>query len=77
MFWVADETGGEAVLAAEAKEAFPRLVERVRTRYSLQYRTPESKSGTFRRVEVRLSSAAKLRYPDSKVKARRGYYAHE
>jgi VWFA-related protein len=77
VFWIASETGGEAVVSSAATQAFPDLVARIRVRYSLQYRAPVATRGQFRRVEVRLAPAARLKYPDAKVLARRGYYARE
>jgi hypothetical protein len=38
VFWIASETGGEAVISSAATQAFPDLVARIRIRYSLQYR---------------------------------------
>jgi hypothetical protein len=77
VFWIASETGGEAVISSAAAQAFPDLVARIRIRYSLQYRAPVATRGQFRRVEVRLAPAARLKYPDAKVLARRGYYVRE
>lgn len=74
IFQIAEETGGEAVRADRAGSAFPQMVERIRTRYSLHYRTPPDVSG-FRRVQVELTPAARLRYPGAEVRARKGYRA--
>jgi VWFA-related protein len=77
VFWIASETGGEAVVSSAATQAFPDLVARIRVRYSLQYRAPAATRGEFRRVQVSLAPAARMKYPDAKVLARRGYYASE
>ncbi len=42
VFHLAEETGGEAVKAEKAGESFRQMIERIRTRYILQYRAPES-----------------------------------
>jgi VWFA-related protein len=77
VFWMAAETGGEAVVSAAATTAFPDLVARVRVRYSLQYLAPPAKPGEFRKVEVNVTPAIRLKYPGVKVLARRGYYVRE
>jgi hypothetical protein len=76
VFKIADETGGEAVKAEKSAEVFPEMIERIRTRYGMQYRTPEGAQG-FRHVRVELSPEAKLKYPDAVVRARKGYYANK
>lgn len=77
VFWIASETGGEAVISAAATQAFPDLVARIRVRYSLQYRAPVAKAGEFRRVDVSLTPAARMKNPNAKVLARRGYYVRD
>jgi VWFA-related protein len=74
VFKIADETGGDALKADRADEAFPQIVERIRTRYNLVYRAPEGKPGEFREIRVVLSPAARQRYPGAEVRSRRGYY---
>lgn len=74
VFKISEETGGEAVTANKAGEAFARMIERIRTRYSLAYRKPEGAKG-FRRISVELSPSARLRYPQAALRARRGYQA--
>ena len=61
VYYIAEETGGEAVKSLDASAAFPQMVERIRTRYSLHYKTPPGVGGEFRNVRVELSPAAKLR----------------
>jgi VWFA-related protein len=75
VFRIAEETGGEAVTANKAGEAFDRMIERIRTRYVLQYRMPENANG-FRNIRVELTPAAKMRYPTAEIRARKGYYAN-
>ena len=74
VFSVAGRTGGEAVKAERADQAFPEMLGRLRSRYSLAFALPaEAKPGTFRRVRVELSAAAKRRYPKAQLRARGGY----
>jgi VWFA-related protein len=75
VFKLAEQTGGEAVESRRAKEAFHAMIDRIRSRYSLQYHAPDAQPGAFRRVRVELTAAARKRYPDAMVKARAGYYA--
>jgi VWFA-related protein len=77
VFWISEETGGEAVVSSEAAQAFPDMVARIRVRYSLQYRAPASKPGEFREIDVKLTPAAKLQHPQAVVRARRGYYVRD
>ena len=59
--------------ADEAGRAFNRMIERIRTRYSIHYKQPESGNTGFRKIEVELTPSAKLRYPRAQVNARKGY----
>jgi VWFA-related protein len=77
VFKLSEETGGEAVESRRAKEAFQTMIDRIRSRYSLQYPAPEAPAGAFRRVRVELTPEARKRFPDAVVKARAGYYALE
>jgi VWFA-related protein len=74
VFRIAEETGGEAVKAEKAAAAFAGMIERIRTRYSLHYSAPDAPAGTFRKIHVDLSPAARERYPQARVRARQGYY---
>jgi VWFA-related protein len=74
VYYIAQETGGEAVQAEDASAAFPSMVERIRSRYSLQYKTPPGIEGAFRKIRIELTPAARIRYPDAKLRYRRGYY---
>jgi Ca-activated chloride channel family protein len=73
VFTISEQTGGEAVRADEAGKAFDRMIERIRTRYSLHYKQPESGNMGYRKIEVELTPSAKLRYPRAQVIARKGY----
>ncbi len=74
VFHIADETGGEAVKMAHASTTFPQMVEHIRTRYSLQYHSPEAGATGFRSIRVELSPQAKIRHPTAVVHARKGYF---
>jgi VWFA-related protein len=74
---LAEETGGEAVESRRGKESFPAMIERIRSRYSLQYAAPQAAAGAFRKVRVELAPEARKRFPEAQVKARAGYYALE
>jgi hypothetical protein len=73
VFTIAEQTGGEAVKADQAGEAFSRMIERIRTRYSIHYNMPNSGVPGYRRITVELTPSAKLRYPRAEVRARKGY----
>lgn len=73
VFRIAEESGGEAVRAEKAGSAFSRMIERIRTRYSLHYNKPEGAASGYRNVAVTLTPAARLRYPRAIVRARKGY----
>lgn len=72
----AEETGGE-ILGADRKEVDSRLGEmftRLRTRYTIGYRPPETnEEGAFRHVKVQLTPAI-MKAKKLVVRARRGYY---
>jgi VWFA-related protein len=73
VFTIAEQTGGEAVKVDAAGEAFDRMIERIRTRYSLHYNMPDSGRAGYRKIDVELTPSAKLRYPRAEVRARKGY----
>ncbi|HEX5703591.1 MAG TPA: VWA domain-containing protein [Pyrinomonadaceae bacterium] len=73
----AEETGGE-VLGANQSEVDSRLGEmftRLRTRYTIGYRPPETnEEGAFRHVKVQLAPAIMKANKKLVVRSRRGYY---
>jgi len=76
VFSIAQRTGGEAVRAERADEAFPEMIRRLRTRYSLAFALPDNaKPGQYRALRVELSPTAKRRYPRAQIRARAGYQA--
>ena len=77
VFAISEQTGGEAVKADAAGEAFSRMIERIRTRYSLHYNMPDPARTGFRNIAVELTPSAKLRFPRAEVRARKGYRVGE
>ena len=76
VFKISRQTGGEAVEGlGKVSEMFQRVIERIRSRYFIQYPAPAAEVGSYRRIRVELSPAARGRHPDAVVRAREGYYA--
>ena len=74
VFYIAEETGGEAVRATAADVEFPRMIERIRMRYGLQYRMPDTaRPGMARTIRVELAAAAQSRYPNAVLSYRKKY----
>ena len=73
VFVISETTGGEAVKADKAGNAFNTMIERIRTRYSLHFNEPAGAAKGFRRVEVRLTPEARTRYPRAQLRHRPGY----
>ncbi len=69
---LSEETGGRVIESSskDSSEAFQQIARELRTQYLLGYTPTNNKlDGTFRKIEV------KVRTPNAKVDARRGYYA--
>lgn len=77
IFKLADQTGGEAYRVERADRAFPQIMERLRSRYTVIYRPPPGPPGVFRSIKVELSPAARRRYPGARIRTRAGYYTAE
>jgi VWFA-related protein len=76
VYAISEKTGGEAVEGlGKVSEMFQRMIERIRSRYFIQYPAPPAEPGTFRHIRVELAPQAKRKYPDATVRAREGYYA--
>lgn len=71
--WLAAETGGDTLQVDDPGEAFQRMIERLRSRYSVYYNMPKGTSGEFRTVKLELQGEAKRLYPGARVYARKGY----
>jgi hypothetical protein len=70
---IAEKTGGDALKAGDPGEAFREVMHRIRQRYSFYYAMPQGKGGEQRQVRVELSSDALSRYPNGRVRSRKGY----
>lgn len=74
----ADVTGG-VVVSADSKKLeanLTKIVEHLRTRYSLGYvSSNEKRDGTFRKIKLELTQAAVQRVGETAVATRKGYYA--
>jgi VWFA-related protein len=73
VFKLARESGGEVLEAGKSGEGLREMIERIRTRYSLHYRAPDTTTPGFHRIEVRLAPAARARLNKAEVRARAGY----
>lgn len=73
VFLLAEQSGGD-VVKAETPEKLHEILERMRMRYSLGYRTPQGTPGSFRKIQVELTPAARKAHPKAELRARAGYY---
>ena len=72
---IASQTGGLAVeRVGKMSEVFQKIVERIRSRYFIQYPAPEAVPGAFRHIRVELTPAARSRHPEAVIRAREGYF---
>lgn len=72
-----EETGGELIGAdrSEVDEKLGEMFTRLRTRYTLGYRPPETnEEGAFRHIKIQLSPALLKNNKKLIVRSRRGYY---
>jgi len=74
VFAYAKATGGDAVRANKVALVFANMVDKIRTRYNAEYAMPTSEPGSFRKIRVELSQAARQRHPGAMLQARDGYY---
>ncbi|HYL36569.1 MAG TPA: hypothetical protein VEV17_11705 [Bryobacteraceae bacterium] len=70
---VAEKTGGDTIKADDPGEAFREMLQRIRRGYSLYYSLPAGKPGEQRTVKVELTAEALGRFPNARVRARKGY----
>lgn len=73
MAGVAEKTGGDTIKADDPGDALRDTMRRIRLRYSLYYAMPPGNPGEQRQVKVELSPDALSRYPNGRVRARKGY----
>ena len=73
---IANQTGGLAVeRVGKVSEVFQKVIERIRSRYFIQYPAPAAEPGAFRHIRVELTPAARSRHPEAVIRARDGYFA--
>ncbi len=77
VFHLAEVTGGEAVKSEKTGAALRDMIEAIRERYTLSYKLPEGRPGTYRRIEVKLTGAALDRHPHAVLRYRAGYFVPE
>jgi VWFA-related protein len=68
-------TGGESVRVRSTEIPLAEMFRRLRQRYSLMYRAPDSEPGVARTIKVDLAPEAKARYKSLTIRARSGYIA--
>lgn len=73
MTGIAERTGGATIRADEPGDTFQQTMHRIRSRYSLYYKTPNGVPGAYRRIRVELTAEAQSVHPGARVYARRGY----
>lgn len=73
----ARSTGGVVISDAKADQALGEMMSKIVTRYSFQFAAPESGPGAYRKIRVELTPDARLRFPDTTIRAREGYIAAE
>lgn len=70
---IAEKSGGDTVKALDPGTAFVEMIQRIRSRYSLYYATPEGQPGTLHSIRVELASSAQAKNPGARISARRSY----
>ncbi len=70
---LAEKSGGDTVKATDPGASFIEMIQRIRSRYSLYYATPEGQAGTFHSIRVELAPEAHAQNPGAKLAARRSY----
>jgi VWFA-related protein len=74
VFHIAEETGGEALRAERVETSFGPLLERIRTRYDLEFQPRPAPKAGYHHLRVALTPDASRRYPRAVIRARAGYY---
>jgi VWFA-related protein len=70
---LAEKSGGDVVRSKDPGPSFVALIERIRSRYSLYYATPQGQPGTFHSIRVELASEARSKFPNAKISTRQSY----
>jgi VWFA-related protein len=74
VFRLAEESGGEW-MRSDKPEKLGEMLDRMRQRYTIYFPAPEASPGEWRALEVTLSTAARTRYGNAKVRSRPGYFS--
>jgi VWFA-related protein len=77
VFQYTGRTGGEVIDGDNPGDAFRKIIEKILTRFTLDYAAPSAEPGSYRRIRIELTPDAKHRYPDAKIEARAGYYVRK
>lgn len=67
-----EQSGGDLIRSDDLTTAFPEMMHRIRSRYTIYYRLPESEVGSLRRIDVQLSNRAREHFPGARILTRRG-----
>ena len=68
-----ENTGGDLIRSDDLVAAFPEMMHRIRSRYSLYYPLPKGDLDSVRTIRVELTAEAQQRFPGAHVTSRRGY----
>jgi VWFA-related protein len=71
---VVEETGGDLIKGHDPGADFEEMIRRLRLRYMLVYALPPGKPGQERKIKIELTEDARKNNPQSRVRARDGYY---
>jgi VWFA-related protein len=74
VFRLVEQSGGDLLKMKRADDAFERMMNGLRSRYSLLFSPAAANGPAFRRIRVEPSPALKKRYGNLKILARAGYY---
>jgi VWFA-related protein len=72
-----EQTGGDMIRSDDLSTSFPKMMRRIRSRYTLYYKLPDAQVGSLRKIDVRLSTQGGRRFPGAQVVARRAYRLRE
>jgi VWFA-related protein len=70
----ARNTGGEVLEGNRPAERLAEMIRRIKFRYGIHFRPAPSQDTRARRIRVELTEAARRRYPNAVVRARRIYF---
>jgi len=71
----APATGGEVIEGRQPAPLLAQMIERIRSRYSIQFRPVDASPDRARRIRVELTGTARKKYPNAVVRARARYYS--